>query len=57
MTPLLKLQTCIICSFGNVAFGFQWKPLNNAVGLGARVLMKNVSGVLIKILSNVVNLN
>ena len=38
-------------------FMFQYKPLDNAIGLGARVLLEAVSVVLITILSTVVNLN
>ena len=36
---------------------FRYKPLDNAVGLCARVLLEAISGAPVKILSIVVNLN
>ena len=41
----------------NVEFRFQLKPPDSAVGLGARVLLEDISWALIKILLIVVNLN
>ena len=38
-------------------FRFYWKPLDNVIGLCARVLPETISGVLIKILLSAVNLN
>ena len=36
-------------------FRFQWKPLDNAIGLGARVLLEVISEVPAKILLIVAN--
>ena len=41
----------------NSEFRFQYKPLDNAIGLGARVLLEAICGVPIKILFIVVHLN
>ena len=41
----------------NAEMRFKQKPIDNAVGLSARVLLEAISGDPIKILSIVVNLN
>ena len=47
----------LIIQMENTELRFQSKPLDNAIGLGARVLLKALSRIPIKILLIAVNLN